>query len=48
MNLKQQQKQIIEVKSRISELVDEIAHLKAEFKFFKEAVARDMKKAISK
>jgi len=46
MSLRQQQKQIIEVKVRISELVDEVAGLKSELKFFREAVARDMKKAL--
>jgi len=46
MSLRQQQKQIIEVKVSTSELVDEVAGLKSELKFFREAVARDMKKAL--
>ena len=46
MSLKEQQKQIIEVKARISTLADEIATLKADLKFFREAVARDMKQAL--
>ena len=40
--------QIIELKIRISDISDEISILKADLKFFKEAVARDMKRALSK
>tara|TARA_R110000824_G_scaffold268546_2_gene457187 strand:+ start:172 stop:354 length:183 start_codon:yes stop_codon:yes gene_type:complete len=40
--------QIIELKVRISDISDEISILKADLKFFKEAVARDMKRALSK
>tara|TARA_R110002110_G_scaffold254456_12_gene470352 strand:- start:2757 stop:2939 length:183 start_codon:yes stop_codon:yes gene_type:complete len=40
--------QIIELKVRISDISDEISILKADLKFFKEAVARDMKRALGK
>jgi len=40
--------QIIELRIRISDISDEISTLKADLKFFKEVVARDIKRALGK
>jgi len=48
MTLKEQQKQISKLFQRVSELVDELRMTQSELKTFKEAVARDMQRALEK
>ena len=41
-----QQKQIKEINARLSKQADTLAEIRADLKFFKEAVARDIKQAL--
>ena len=48
MTLKEQQKQIYKLHQRVSDLVDELKMTQSELKTFKQAVARDMQRALEK
>jgi uncharacterized coiled-coil protein SlyX len=46
MSVKEQQKQIIRLQQRLTELVDELRSTQSDINSFKESVARDIKRTI--